>query len=145
MAEVWRVCREEGGVFRSVYANTMHCKAIGVDLEYPLGVETHAPRGTVGIFCFEKREDAEWLAGDTIYCGDATGECRELAVLRCLTPHPPEPIHWVFAVGQTSVWLRGRELLLEGRAISAGIATPTGTVVVPSLTAVERVWEVDDD
>ena len=129
MNTVWKVCRVVKDTFRSALASTTTCKVCGLDLAYPLGQEVHPPGGTIGIFCFPEREQAEGFA------------CREIGgywvVLRCHTAHIPKPVRTVFTFAFNKQWLRGKELLDEPSRWT--MPTPTGTVTVPSLTPIEAM------
>lgn len=139
MAEVWKVCRvTDDGTLRSAAAYGAEATRYGLDLEYPLGKEVHAPEGTVGIFCFPCLEAAEDF--NTFHNDWESAK----VLVRCTTTHVPKRLKHVLALWSVRWWRKHAKLLLrrwyadvvgEPRVYSA----PRGTCVVPSLTPVERI------
>lgn len=139
MNEVWKVCRIETGIFRSAYGHMTFPYSLELDLQYRLGIEVHAPKGTVGILCLPSRNLAEQFANHESSPGFYT------AILRCHTLHAPKPITLLFSFWGLGRWLRGEELLRGGTVNDRNTLYPmAGTVVVPSLTPIECVWRSDD-
>ena len=141
MNEVYKVCRIDDGVFRSAYADTDKCRRLGLDLEYQPGVETRAPEGTVGIFCYDELAQAQTFADCSVsaYRTVIMGSCN-VAILRCLTPHTPKPIESMLDFGTEDLWLKGKQLLQEPHDphYAEVFAVPFARVV-SSLTPIEVV------